>query len=71
MHSNSVANPVLARRLAGNGRPYTRNEFHEWYGDAGERHWANASEIRFGSWKNTEYVGSDKEPIRFKLATSI
>ena len=49
MHSNSVANPVLARRLAGNGRPYTRNEFHEWYGDAGERHWANASEVRLAN----------------------
>ena len=37
------------RRLANNGRPYTRSEFHEWYGDAGERHWANASEVRLAN----------------------
>ena len=49
MHSNSVANPVPARRVAGNGRSYTRNEFHEWYGGAGERHWANASEVRLAN----------------------
>ena len=30
------------RRLAYDGRPYTRREFLEWYGCAGERKWADA-----------------------------
>ena len=30
------------RRFARDGRPYTRNEFRKWYGDAGKRLWASA-----------------------------
>ena len=49
MPSNSVANPVPARRVAGNGRSYTRSELHEYFKDAAERHWANASEVRLAN----------------------
>ena len=30
------------RRLACDGHPYTRHDFLEWYGNAGERNWADA-----------------------------
>ena len=32
------------RRLAKDGHPYTRREFLEWYGDAGERQWTDAGQ---------------------------
>ena len=43
MPSSSVAKLVPARRRAGNMRLYTRRECQE---SLGERHWANASEVR-------------------------
>ena len=39
--SQLVAAPET--RLADSGRPYTKREFLEWYGDAGERQWADAA----------------------------
>ena len=32
------------KRLANNGQPYTRSEFLDWYGDAGERRWEEAAQ---------------------------
>ena len=32
------------KRLANNGQPYTRSEFLDWYGDAGERQWEEATQ---------------------------
>ena len=44
-----MANGALERRLAIDGCPYTRIEFQEWYGDAGERLWADAGPERLSS----------------------
>ena len=37
--------PALEIRLAGDGRPYTRIMFTEWYGNAAERRWADAAAL--------------------------
>ena len=46
--ASSDASPLAGapeRRLANDGRPYTKREFLKWYGDpAGERHWADAEQ---------------------------
>ena len=44
-----MASAAPERRLAIDGCPYTRIEFQEWYGDAGERLWADAGPERLSS----------------------